>query len=82
MVKRTDSTNDWTIHDTARDTANPTGNELYPNSSAAEFGPRNWDILSNGFKLRTATGSDPNVNGGTYIGFAFAETAFKFSLGR
>ena len=82
MTKRTDSTNDWTIHDTARDPTNTTTQELYPNSSSAEFGPRNWDILSNGFKLRTATGSDPNVNGGTYIYACFAENPFKNALAR
>lgn len=82
MIKRTDSTADWHILDTARDTYNVAGNVLYPNLSAAESGVV-WtdDILSNGFKIRI-TGAAENASGGTYIFAAFAENPFKNALAR
>jgi hypothetical protein len=83
LVKRTDSGNNWFILDTARNTANLTNNQLYPNSSAAEGtnGDCNIDILSNGFKLRTALDAS-NGSGGTYIFMAFAEHPFSVALAR
>ena len=81
MVKRTDTTSDWTVWDTARDTYNIAVNRLFPNSSIAETVGVNFDITSNGFKLRDA-GAAVNASAGTYIYMAFAETAFKFSNAR
>jgi hypothetical protein len=82
MVKRTDSTGNWTMLDSARDANNVADKNLYSNLSASEgTGTRFIDMLSNGFKIR-GTDSDHNTNGGTYIFAAFSETAFKFSLGR
>jgi hypothetical protein len=81
MIKRTDSTGDWIIWDTARPTYNTTY-ILYPNLSAAEDTSGNiGDILSNGFKARS-TGSATNASGGTYIYAAFAENPFKNALAR
>jgi len=40
-----------------------------------------WDILSNGFKLRT-DGNNFNASGGTYIYLAFAENPFKYANAR
>jgi hypothetical protein len=81
MIKRTDSTNNWYIHDTARDTENVSGKFLYPNLSNAEADVDNLDILSNGFKLRT-TATSGNASGGTYIFMAFAKTPAKYSLAK
>jgi hypothetical protein len=75
LFKRTDSTSNWFIWDTARNTFNVFGNELYPNLSNAEASAVDLDILSNGFKLRSASFS------GTWIYAAFATTPFKQSLG-
>jgi hypothetical protein len=83
LIKRTDSTGNWTIFDTGRQpvnlgtTSDPT---LYPNLSIAEA-TGIVDILSNGFKIRYTDG-DYNINGGTYIYMAFAESPFKVSLAR
>ena len=83
LFKRTDSTSSWTVFDTARNTFNLTNAYFQANASDAEavFSDIYIDILSNGFKNRGANNS-LNVNGGTYIGFAMAESPFKFSLGR
>jgi hypothetical protein len=82
MIKRTDTTANWFIFDTARDTYNAAGLELYPNLSNAEADGRpDLDILSNGMKMRsTATGQ--NASGGTYIYACFAENPFKYANAR
>ena len=81
MVKRTDSTGDWWIYDTARSTYNAADKVLFADTSAAEITDSNIDLLSNGFKFRTAT-YQPNTSGGTFIYIAFASNPFKYSLAR
>ena len=85
MWKRSDSTGDWIIFDTARDTYNYADKQLVPNTSGAEQvtggGFVREDFLSNGFKVRS-TDSYINANGGTYIYMAFAENPFKYSNAR
>jgi hypothetical protein len=80
MVKRIDSTSDWYIWDTKRDTYNVVTNTLEANTSDAEASATSIDDLSNGFKCRSAT--VVNASGGTYIYMAFAEAPQKFSLAR
>ena len=84
MVKRTDSTANWQIYDTARDLFNSAGLSLAPNGTAAESdGGEDLDILSNGFKARDTAGAR-NANGGTYIFMAFSDAngPFKYSNAR
>ena len=81
LTKRTDSAENWIIHDTARDQYNVTTKELIPNSTSAEGSTTPFDILSNGFKLRDSGGSI-NASGGTYIYAAFAENPFKTARAR
>jgi hypothetical protein len=81
LIKRTDSTGDWFVFDTSRDTYNVATKDLSPNSSTSEGTGDQLDILSNGFKLRTTTVSR-NASGGTYIYACFAENPFKYSLAR
>ena len=80
MIKRTDTTGDWVIWDTSRNTYNAAQNGLYPNLAVAEGNSYFIDVLSNGFKLRMST--IMNVNAGTYIYAAFAENPFSYSLAR
>ena len=69
--------------DTARNTYNVLGNELYPNLSNAEASATDLDITSNGFKIRhTGAGGNNNNSGDTYIYAAFAETPFKYARAR
>ena len=84
MFKRTDSTNDWQIYDSTREPANVTNDIIFANKSDAEVSNstnNNFDLLSNGFKLRNTSGSQ-NASGGTYIFMAFAETDFANALAR
>ena len=81
MLKRTDSTSDWRIYDTVRQTFNQMDDALEANTSDAEdTASGQLDITATGFKLRDAGAN--NINSGTYIGFAIADVAGKYSLGR
>ena len=74
IMKRTDTTENWLIKDSVRDSFNVADKRLFANLDQAEGTSANGsiDILSNGFKQR---GSDiiTNASGGTYIYMAFAE---------
>jgi hypothetical protein len=88
LIKRSDSTSNWSLFDTARDTSNVSGFPLFPNDPASEVDIRSntpLDILSNGFKLRTSTltgGTNINISSATYIYAAFAESPFNYSRAR
>jgi hypothetical protein len=84
LRKRSDSTSNWGIVDTARLTYNLDDTVLFADLSLAEQTANpNWgiDVLSNGFKVRS---SDPatNASGGTYIYFAVAENPFAYARAR
>jgi hypothetical protein len=81
MVKRTDSTESWYIIDAVRDPYNVSSLYLSPNGTSAEASSIFYDLVSNGFKLRTSA-AYANASGGTYIYAAFAESPFKYSLAR
>lgn len=81
MFKRTDSTGNWVILNTASSAYNVADKYLMPNSSQVEDTAAILDIVSNGFKLRydNVTG---NANGGTYMWAAFAESPFQYARAR
>ena len=83
MIKRSDSAgNNWRIWDTARAPYNAGLPVLYPNVSDVEDSITDtYDLLSNGFKLRTS-GAGTNASGGTYVYACFSENPFKNSLAR
>jgi hypothetical protein len=82
MIKRTDTTGNWEMHDTSRSTYNVDMQRLWANLSNAEDATEvRIDELSNGFKLRSGAG-DVNVNSGTYIYMAVAENPFNISRAR
>jgi hypothetical protein len=75
MSKSHTNTESWIMKDVARDTFNPVEKNLAANSTNSES---TWgteydiDILSNGFKMRDASGQT-NGNGFGFIYMAFAE---------
>ncbi len=81
LIKRTDTTSNWTILDFQREGYNVDNDPLYPNLTNAEGTTDLADLLSNGFKLRT-TDASVNASGGTYIYMSLASNPFKYSLGR
>ena len=77
-IKNTDqgtSAADWVIYDSERNKFNPSGKQLYPNRNIAEADDSNhqFDILSNGFKVRSTSTSDLTNATDEYIYCAWAE---------
>jgi hypothetical protein len=75
VIKRSNSTSNWWTFDTVRREFNPTTHRLFTDLSNAEDTSTGleMDIISCGLKLRN---TNSNVNGGNYIGIAFAENPF------
>ncbi len=80
MYKASSGTSDWVVIDTTRDDFNVADSYLLPNSSAAEATSAIYDVLSNGFKCRSATFA--NTSAVTYIFAAFAEAPFNYARAR
>jgi hypothetical protein len=81
-VKSTSASN-WFLWDTARNAFNATTTPLFPNnSSAEEVTLYPIDVLSNGFKLRGASGLGINESSLNYIYMAFAENPLKYANAR
>jgi hypothetical protein len=85
LIKRTDSTGQWNMFDSSRNTYNLTDLSIFANTTGAEgaestSGGNPVDFLSNGFKLRGTGGV--NTNGATLIYAAFAENPFKYANAR
>jgi hypothetical protein len=81
MLKASSTTSGWLIIDTSRQNYNVEGPYLVANASDAETtGTTVFDVLSNGFKMRSS--STLNTSSATYIYAAFAESPFKYALAR
>ena len=77
------TTGDWAIFDTSRSTYNEEKLVLWPNLSIAEStGTNGIDGLANGFKIRNNSNYINGSSSYSYIYMAFAETPFRYSLGR
>ena len=72
MLKRTDTTGNWVMVDSKRDTFNVCDALLSADTSDGEYDIDAEDFLSNGFKMRD-THATRNASGGSYIYMAFAE---------
>jgi hypothetical protein len=73
LIKRTDSTGDWYVYDSARGISS--GNDPYfrLNSTAAEVAGTNYvDTFASGFTLTASAPAGLNANGGSYIFLAVA----------
>jgi hypothetical protein len=73
MIKRTDSTGDWYVWDTARGIIAGNDPYLLLNSNAAEVTSTDYvDTYAAGFELTSTAPAAINANGGTYIFLAIA----------
>ena len=81
IIKRTDTSGYWVIHDSKRDPINPNDEDLYANTTGSAVTTVRHDFLSNGFKLRTST-VYVNANNSPYLYLAFAESPFKNARAR
>ena len=76
MVKvASGTTGNWQMQDTKRLGYNDKNVRILANVNEAEKTDQMWDILSNGFKVRSTSG-DANGSGNTYIYMSFAENPF------
>ena len=75
MIKQTDAADGWMIYDNKRSTFNLTNKRHMADTDGQEYTGNvvGLDLLSNGFKIRTAD-DDTNGSNGTYIYAAFAES--------
>jgi hypothetical protein len=73
LIKRTDSTGDWYVWDTARGIISGNDPYLLINSTAAEVTNTDYiDPYSAGFEISSTAPADINANGGSYIFLAIA----------
>jgi hypothetical protein len=73
LIKRTDSTGDWYVWDSARGISSGTDPYLLLNDVSAEVTGTNYvDTDTTGFKVTAAAPAGINANGGTYIFLAIA----------
>ncbi|REJ66078.1 MAG: hypothetical protein DWQ28_08310 [Proteobacteria bacterium] len=90
MIKSTTLSHNWVIFDSTRGSKNFVNEILWANETNAEAavdtgdtntGDLDFDILSNGIKLRTANWSVNKGSSDTYIYLAFAENPFRANGG-
>ncbi len=73
LIKRTDSTGDWYVYDSARGIVAGNDPYLLLNSTAAEVTGTDYvDTYNAGFELSSTAPAGLNANGGTYIFLAIA----------
>jgi hypothetical protein len=90
MIKSSTLSHNWVIFDSTRGAYNVVDEMLFANQNIAEAavhsgdtntGDLDFDILSNGIKLRTANWSVNKGSSDTYIYLAFAENPFSSNGG-
>tara|TARA_B110000503_G_scaffold75745_1_gene116939 strand:+ start:2206 stop:4770 length:2565 start_codon:yes stop_codon:yes gene_type:complete len=73
LIKRTDSTGDWYVWDSARGIVAGNDHYLLMNTPAAEVTNTDYiDPLASGFTVTSSAPADLNASGGTYIFLAIA----------
>lgn len=73
LIKRTDTTGDWWVYDSARGISSGIDPYIYLNTNAASVTNSNFvDTDPTGFKLTAGAPVGLNANGGTYIFLAIA----------
>jgi hypothetical protein len=83
MNKAISRTGNWMMTDSARSPTNVNGVGIFANAVAREYSDANTniDLLSNGFKWRTADDNNNDISE-TYFYMAFAEVPFKYTTAR
>ena len=81
LTKRLNSTSDWRAWDTVRNIYNISMAHTKLNDTASENTSIGMDILSNGFKIRSAD-SEFNASGSFYLYLVFADESFKYTTAK
>ena len=78
MIKSSTVATNWYIFDNSRKSTNPITAVLFSNTSDADTdNAHDVDFVSNGFKVRQASGYGGNNDGASYLFMAFAESPFQ-----
>jgi hypothetical protein len=72
LIKRTDTTGDWYVWDTARGMVSGTDPSLRLNVNTTEVNADSIYTITTGFQLLASPARDVNTNGGSYIYLAIA----------
>ena len=80
MTKQIDGSSSWIVHDNKRDPINPIDEFFTVEEGDAVGDLDSFDLLSNGFKVRTSNG-DRNSDTNTFVYWAFAESPIVNSNG-
>ena len=80
MIKASAAVKNWEMFDNKRDGFNQSNDTIYANADTAEGAAGRCNLLSNGFKLTTAS-THLNTDGGVFVYMAFAESPFVNSKG-
>ena len=70
---------EWQVRDTAVNTFNPADTGQFWDQATAEATNEKYDILANGFKIRTQDGAGNFGSGSTIIYGAWADVPFKYN---
>ena len=84
LVKNITNSGEWGIFDSARNTFNVVNARLAAESTGVEYSGdanRDFDFLSNGFKVRNGSADVFNTSGDVFMYMAFAENPFVDSSG-
>ena len=84
MVKNITNTGEWGMFDSARNTFNVVNARLAADSNGVEYSGdanRDFDFISNGFKVRNGSADVFNTSGDVFMYMAFAENPFVDSSG-
>ena len=84
IIKALDYNYEWVMINNKMNPYNAVNKYLYANSNAAETvdATGNFDIVSNGFKIRDASYNNNHPSGSGFIYYAVAENPFKTSNAR
>ena len=85
LIKSSTAVRYWVLYDTSRSNYNAATARLYADISSGETTSSSIDILSNGFKIRSGSGSgfeEINESGATLIYAAWAENPFQYARAR
>ena len=72
LIKRTDTTSNWFVWDTARGMTAGTDPAFYLNTADPQANANSVYTITTGFQLLASPSEDVNTNGGTYIYLAIA----------
>ena len=81
MIKQVSNAGSWYMYDQEREGYNVDNDSLVADATSVEATDNDLDILSNGFKIRTAE-SERNASGQRFFFYAVAEFPLKFANAR